>query len=83
MMQDHEDYHRPKNKQPWWKTSFGMTVIFFFFVGGYFLAKEHSAHIGENWIWLILLACPLMHFFMHGSHGGHGSQKHSDDEEEK
>jgi hypothetical protein len=22
--------------------------------------------------WLILLACPLMHIFMHGGHGGHG-----------
>jgi hypothetical protein len=26
---------------------------------------------------LLLLACPLMHMFMHGGHGGHGS--HRDD----
>jgi hypothetical protein len=24
-------------------------------------------------IWLPLLACPLMHMFMHGGHGHHGS----------
>ena len=22
--------------------------------------------------YLLLLACPLLHFFMHGRHGGHG-----------
>jgi hypothetical protein len=81
----HEHYHRQENKQPWWKTPFGMACIFFFAVAGYFLFMEHRAHIGNNWIWLILLACPLMHVFMHGSHGGHGghSHNHSDDEEEK
>jgi hypothetical protein len=26
--------------------------------------------------WLLLLACPLMHVFMHGRHGGH---RHGDD----
>ncbi len=33
---------------------------------------EHRAHLVEWLPWVILLACPLMHFFMHGSHGGHG-----------
>jgi hypothetical protein len=27
-------------------------------------------------IFLPLLACPLMHFFMHGGHGGHGGPEH-------
>ncbi|TDA68756.1 MAG: DUF2933 domain-containing protein [Clostridia bacterium] len=26
-----------------------------------------------NWIWLLLLACPLMHLFMMGGHG-HGQE---------
>jgi hypothetical protein len=25
-------------------------------------------------IWLPLLACPLMHLFMHGGHGHHGGR---------
>jgi len=34
------------------------------------LAFEHRAHL-LGWLpWLILLACPLMHLFMHGGHGG-------------
>jgi hypothetical protein len=83
MQLDHEHHHKPNNKVVWWKTPFGITVIFFFAVAGYFLIKEHTAHIGNNWIWLILLLCPLMHIFMHGSHGGHDSHGHSDHKEEK
>jgi hypothetical protein len=26
------------------------------------------------WPFLLLLACPVMHIFMHGGHGGHGSR---------
>jgi hypothetical protein len=26
--------------------------------------------------WLILLACPLLHVFMHGGHAGHGGHDH-------
>lgn len=37
------------------------------------LAVEHRAHL-LGWLpWLILLACPLMHLFMHGGHGGQGN----------
>lgn len=38
------------------------------------LAVEHRAHL-LGWLpWLFLLACLLMHVFMHGGHGhgGHG-----------
>lgn len=78
MQHDHEHYHRPHNEVSFWKTPGGITLIFFLVVGGYFLIKEHAAHIGDNWIWLILLLCPAMHMFMHGGHGGHGGHKHKD-----
>lgn len=39
-------------------------------VGGFYLLREHWNHVAGNWIYLLLLACPLMHLF-HG-HGGHG-----------
>jgi hypothetical protein len=60
-----------------------MTCFFFFAVAAYFLIKEHAAHIGNNWIYLILLACPLMHVFMHGSHGGHGGKGDQSDHQNK
>lgn len=76
---EHKHYHKPEEQMPWWKTNSGMVLIVFLALGGYFLIKEHAAHIGDNWIWLILLLCPLMHVFMHGGHGGHG---HNHDKEE-
>jgi hypothetical protein len=41
-------------------------------VGGVYLVQQQWTHLAGNWVYLILLACPLMHLFMHGSHGGHG-----------
>lgn len=46
-------------------------------VGGFFLWTEHRAHIMGALPYLILLLCPLMHFFMHKGHGGHNG-KHDD-----
>ena len=43
----------------------------FILIIGYFLITEHRAHVIQYLPFLLLLACPLMHFF-HG-HGGHGS----------
>jgi hypothetical protein len=39
------------------------------------LFSEHRAHFLGILPYLFLLACPLMHFFMHGGHGSH----HRDD----
>lgn len=74
-----ERYYKPENNKVWWKSHFGVACVFFFVVAGYFLIMEHRAHIGDNWIWLILLACPLVHVFMHRSHDEH----HHSNKEEK
>mgnify|MGYP001764314098 CR=1 FL=1 len=42
-------------------------------VAAWFLLAEHRAHLFGALPYLLLLACPLMHMFMHGGHGGHGS----------
>lgn len=43
-------------------------------VGGSYLLREHWNHVAGNWIYLLLLACPLVHLFHgHGGRGGHGS----------
>ena len=44
----------------------------------FFLWEEHRAHILGALPYALLLLCPLMHYFMHGSHGDHGSN-HKDD----
>ncbi len=43
-------------------------------IAGFYLLTEHRAHLFGALPYLLLLACPLMHVFMHrGGHGGHGS----------
>ena len=41
----------------------------------FYLLTEHRQHVLQFLPYLFLLACPLMHFFMHGSHGSHHDQK--------
>jgi len=54
----------------------------FLAVAGFFLFTEHRAHVLGILPYLFLLACPLMHLFMHHGHGdddrhthNHGSSK--------
>lgn len=52
-----------------------ITMWLFLVFIAYFLITEHWAHVVPYLPWLILLACPFMHLFMHGGHGkntGHG-----------
>lgn len=54
----------------------------FLVIAAFFLITEHRAHLSgwfPYWPYLLLLACPLMHLFMHGSHGhgGHGASEPS------
>ena len=47
-----------------------IVLLGFLAIAGYFLVTEHWAHVVPFLPWLFLLACPLMHVFMHGGHGG-------------
>lgn len=86
MMQTHEHVTRrdPKAEVDGRKTPAGRAKWVF---GGFaaiallMLAVEHRAHL-LGWLpWLFLLACPLMHVFMHGGHGhgGHGGTDGGDE----
>ncbi len=46
--------------------------VLFAIIAGFFLVAEHRAHVFPYLPGLFLLACPLMHLFMHHEHGGHG-----------
>ena len=43
----------------------------FLAIAGFLLFTEHRAHVLGILPYLLLLACPLMHMFMHHGHGGH------------
>jgi hypothetical protein len=46
-------------------------LIGFLAVAGFFLFTEHQAHVLGVLPYLLLLACPLMHLFMHHGQGSH------------
>jgi hypothetical protein len=48
-----------------------LVLVGFLAIAGFYLVTEHSAHLYGILPWLLLLACPLMHLFMHHGHGGH------------
>ena len=58
-----------------------VAVVGFFLIAGYFLWAEHAAHIKlaiPYLPYLLLLACPLLHMFMHGGHGHGHDTEHQD-----
>lgn len=52
-------------------------VILILSVIGFYLFTEHRAHLFGVLPWLILLACPFIHIFMHRGHGGHDHSGHN------
>jgi len=61
-----------RQEPPWWRTPIGLVTCGFLIVAGFFLLTEHTAHVFGVLPWLLILACPLMHLFMHHGHRGHG-----------
>lgn len=52
----------------------------FFSIAGFLLFTEHRAHVLGIFPYLFLLACPLMHFFMHHGHRNHDQHQHGSSE---
>ena len=72
----HEHSDRAPTDRKWFLTSpAGLVLIAFLAIAGVYLWMEHQAHLLGVLVWLPLLACPLMHLFMHH---GHGEHKHED-----
>lgn len=55
----------------WYRSRAGVTLLVFMAIAAFFLLTEHTAHVFGALPFLLILACPLMHLFMHGGHGGH------------
>ncbi|MGQ0599493.1 DUF2933 domain-containing protein [Aquabacterium sp.] len=61
-----------------WRSRYGVGLIVLGSVAGYFMWTEHRAHLAGALPFVLLLACPLMHVFMHHGHGHgqHGPHQH-------
>lgn len=62
-------------------TSRRMATVCLVLAAGYFLVMRHWQHVLAFAPYLILLACPLMHVFMHGGHGRHAGHHGGDTED--
>lgn len=58
-----------------------LAVLAFFAIAAFFLLTEHRAHLFGALPFLLLLACPLLHSFMHRGHGGKGEDQSPQDKE--
>ena len=68
MNHDHsQDGSEPKG---FWSSRYAIGLLVLGAIATYFLLTEHRAHFFGALPFLLLLACPLMHVFMHHGHGG-------------
>lgn len=79
MTTDNDLHHQDGNTDPRSK----WVLIGFLAVAGFFLFTEHRAHVLGILPYLLLLACPLMHMFMHHRHGAHGGHDENSGRSEK
>jgi hypothetical protein len=69
IMNPETTHHHP---EPWYRSREGVVIAMIAVVVLFFVIREHWEHLTGRWVYLLLLLCPLMHFFGHGGHGGHG-----------
>ena len=66
----------PQTRRLWIRSRSTIVLLVFLAIAGFFLVTEHTAHVFGVLPYLLLLACPLMHFLdrghkrRHGRHGG-------------
>ncbi len=75
-MSDEIEQRRHLSRGQWVFYGFLAAILFLLFT-------EHRAHVLGILPFLILLACPLMHLFMHHDHGQHAHNHDSSEGESK
>ena len=77
MNHDHSQHsqndQRASDPRSFWRSRYAIGFVVFAAVAAYFLLSEHRAHFLGALPYLLILACPLMHVFMHGGHGDHAN----------
>ena len=76
---NHDHSQHDPSPPGFWRSRYAIGLLVMGAVAVYFLMSEHRAHFFGALPFLLLLACPLMHVFMHGGHGGHGGGKQAAD----
>lgn len=80
-MHTHNHSHHEQGAGPqgsFWTSRAFLVCAAFLVIGLILLWTEHLAHALGYLPYLLILACPLMHLFMHGGHGSHGHHQRTD-----
>ena len=76
----HHDASSPHGS--FWTSRTFFVALAFLAIAVFLLLSEHRAHfLGALPLLLLVVACPLLHMFMHGGHGNHTS--HSEQSSDK
>ena len=78
-MHDHVDGTNPVPARPSRNAYIAWVFVGVIAVAAALFLNAHWGHVLGLLVWLPLLACPLMHFFMHGKHH-HSSRRRSGDD---
>ncbi|MFZ1103825.1 MAG: DUF2933 domain-containing protein [Hyphomicrobiaceae bacterium] len=81
-MPAHDHPHHVQSSPPgsFWTSRAFLVCAGFLVIVLVLLWTEHLAHALGYLPYLLILACPLMHLFMHGGHSGHAHRSSSDRE---
>jgi len=63
-------HQQPSRPNGWLRSWGGIVLVVFLGIAAFFLMTEHTAHLLGVLPFLLLILCPLLHFFLHGRHGG-------------
>lgn len=79
---DYTDQAETSKPASFWRSRAGAYLIVAITIGGLMLGYEHRVHLlGSGLLlWLPLLICVGMHFFMHRGHGGHSGPGPGEDQ---
>ena len=75
---NHDHSNHDSEPKGFWSSRYAIGWLVIGAIAAYFLLTEHRAHFFGALPYLLLLACPLMHVFMHGGHGGHSHHRGED-----
>jgi Protein of unknown function (DUF2933) len=74
-----KECHMTTNQQSqarhWLRSRTGIVLLAFLGIMAFFLVTEYTAHVLGALPFLFVLLCPLLHFLLHGRHGG-GHDRH-------
>jgi len=71
---NHDEHEAQRNGK--FKLKANGVLVGFLAIAAFFLIAEHKAHVLPFLPFVLLLACPLMHVFMHRGHSDHDDHDH-------